>query len=90
MPFQSKPFSFSKRLFFLSGCAAGDFPAVRARAHISARSRAVDYAAAAAVDYDAAHLWITHLSVLWISRFAGRAELARYTLCVPNEPGALV
>ena len=29
-----------------------------------------------------------HLSVLWISRFAGRAELARYTLRVPNEPGA--
>jgi hypothetical protein len=48
----------------------------------------VDYAAAAAVDYDAAHLWIMHLSVLWISRFAGRAELARYTLRVPNEPGA--
>ena len=46
----------------------------------------VDYAPIGAVDYDAAHLWISqhvvlgriypHLSVLWISRFAGRAELA--------------
>ena len=48
------------RFFCVSRRGCGDFPALRARAHISAPG--------GAVDYDASHLWITGLSALWISR----------------------
>ena len=50
----------------LGGKAAVDFPSLRARAHLSARSArcglrcyaSVDYGPVGPVDYDTAHLWI--------------------------------